>query len=153
MTQAQGEITISTRGKGLYDVSREISRWIANQNIDGGLITVFLQHTSASLTIQENADPDVLRDITEYFERLVPEGTPWFRHTLEGPDDMPSHIRSTLTSFSLSIPVRKTAARPWDVASRLRFRTSSDTAPTPHPAAPDRRVVTYIRYVYSAIDA
>jgi secondary thiamine-phosphate synthase enzyme len=107
MTQAQGEITISTRGKGLYDVSREISRWIANQNIDGGLITVFLQHTSASLTIQENADPDVLRDITEYFERLVPEGTPWFRHTLEGPDDMPSHIRSTLTSFSLSIPVRK----------------------------------------------
>jgi secondary thiamine-phosphate synthase enzyme len=71
-----------------------------------GLVTVFISHTSASLTIQENADPDVQRDICQFFERLVPEDTPWFRHTVEGPDDMPSHIRSVLTSPQLSIPVR-----------------------------------------------
>jgi len=69
-------------------------------------LTVFISHTSASLTIQENADPDVQRDIAEFFERLVPENTPWFRHTIEGPDDMPSHIRAVLTSPQLSVPVR-----------------------------------------------
>ena len=106
MKQAQGEITVSTKRKGLYDITREIRRWVSAQDIATGLLTVFLQHTSASLTIQENADPDVLRDMTEFFERLVPENTPWFRHTSEGPDDMPSHLRSTLTSPSLSIPVR-----------------------------------------------
>ena len=106
MTQAQGEIAVATRGKGLYDISREVRRWVARQNIASGLLTVFIQHTSASLTIQENADPDVLRDMLEYFERLVPEKTPWFRHTTEGSDDMPAHIRTTLTSPSLSIPVR-----------------------------------------------
>jgi secondary thiamine-phosphate synthase enzyme len=72
-------------------------------------LTVFIRHTSASLTIQENADPDVLRDMTDFFERLVPETTPWFRHTTEGADDMPAHIRTTLTSASLSIPVRNGA--------------------------------------------
>jgi secondary thiamine-phosphate synthase enzyme len=104
--QSQGEITLRTRGKGLYNISREVSDWTAQQNIVTGLLTVFLQHTSASLVIQENADPDVLRDLSEFFERLVPEDTPWFRHTLEGQDDMPSHIRAALTSPSLSIPVR-----------------------------------------------
>jgi secondary thiamine-phosphate synthase enzyme len=83
-----------------------VRQWVAKQQIASGVLTVFLQHTSASLTIQENADPDVRRDLLEYFERLVPENTPWFRHTLEGPDDMPSHIRAALTSASLSIPVR-----------------------------------------------
>ena len=105
MRQAQGGITVATRGKGLYNVTRELRRWVAAQRFATGLLTVFIQHTSASLTIQENTDPDVLRDMTEFFERLVPEGAPYFRHTLEGPDDMPSHIRSTLTSTSISIPV------------------------------------------------
>jgi secondary thiamine-phosphate synthase enzyme len=105
--QVHGELRVITRGKGLYDVTREIRQWLGEQGIASGLLTVFVQHTSASLTIQENADPDVLRDLAEYFQRSVPENTPWFRHTIEGPDDMPAHIRSTLTSTSLSIPVRQ----------------------------------------------
>jgi secondary thiamine-phosphate synthase enzyme len=107
--QAHGELTVATRGKGLLDISREVRRWVAQQGIATGVLTVFIQHTSASLTIQENADPDVLRDLTEFFERLVPENTRWFQHTTEGPDDMPAHIRTTLTSASLSIPVRDAA--------------------------------------------
>ena len=106
MKQAHGDLTVGTRGKGLYEISREVRQWVAKQGIASGVLTVFLQHTTASLTIQENADPDVRRDMTEYFDRLVPDNTPWFRHTLEGPDDMTSHIRSALTSISLSIPVR-----------------------------------------------
>jgi secondary thiamine-phosphate synthase enzyme len=106
LKQAHGDLKISTRGKGLYDVTREVRRWTTGQKIDSGLLTIFIQHTSASLTIQENADPDVRRDLSEFFERLVPENTPWFRHTTEGSDDMPSHIRSTLTSAQLSIPIQ-----------------------------------------------
>lgn len=106
MMQGHGQLRVSTRGKGLYDMTREIRRWVAEQGIDSGLLTVFVQHTSASLTIQENADPDVLRDLAEYFQRAVPENTSWFRHICEGPDDMPAHIRSTLTSATLGIPVR-----------------------------------------------
>jgi secondary thiamine-phosphate synthase enzyme len=107
--QAHGDLTVATKGKGLYDISRDVRRWVAQQQIKSGVLTVFLQHTSASLTIQENADPDVLRDMAEFFERLAPENTRWFRHTTEGPDDMPAHIRTTLTSASLSIPVREAA--------------------------------------------
>jgi secondary thiamine-phosphate synthase enzyme len=106
MKQAHGDLTVSTRGKGLVDITDEVRRWVAKQQIASGLLTVFIRHTSAALTIQENADPDVPRDMTEFFERLVPESTPWFRHTTEGGDDMPAHIRTTLTSASLSIPVR-----------------------------------------------
>jgi secondary thiamine-phosphate synthase enzyme len=105
--QAHGELRITTRGKGLYDVTRQIRQWLVEQGITMGLLTVFCQHTSASLTIQENADPDVLRDLAEYFERTVPETTAWFRHTMEGPDDMPAHIRTTLTASTLSVPVRQ----------------------------------------------
>jgi secondary thiamine-phosphate synthase enzyme len=104
--QAQFELRVPTRGKGLYDVTRQIASWVEGQKIATGLLTVFISHTSASLIIQENADPDVQRDICEFFERLVSEDTPWFRHTTEGADDMPSHIRSVLTSPQLSIPVR-----------------------------------------------
>lgn len=106
MKQAHGEVVVSTRGKGLVNITREVRRWVAEQGIANGLLTVFIRHTSAGLTIQENADPDVLSDMTDFFERLVPESTPWFRHTTEGPDDMPAHIRTTLTSASLSVPVR-----------------------------------------------
>ena len=106
MKQAHGELKVPTRGKGFYDITRDVRKWIGAQQIQSGLLTVFIQHTSASLTIQENADPDVRRDLGEFFERLVPENTPWFRHTTEGSDDMPSHIRSALTSTQVSIPVR-----------------------------------------------
>jgi secondary thiamine-phosphate synthase enzyme len=106
MTQAQGELRVPTRAKGLYEITRDVRKWVAAQAIRDGLLTVFIQHTSSSLLIQENADPDVRRDLAEFFERLVPESTPWFRHTTEGPDDMPSHIRSALTTTQLSIPVR-----------------------------------------------
>jgi secondary thiamine-phosphate synthase enzyme len=78
---------------------------VAKQNVKNGLLTVFIQHTSCSLVIQENADPDVTLDLRDFFERLVPESAEGFRHTAEGPDDMTSHIRSTLTSTTLSIPV------------------------------------------------
>lgn len=107
MKQAQGELQVATRSKGLYEITREVRKWIGSQQIQRGLLTVFIQHTSASLIIQENADPDVRRDLTEFFERLVPENTPWLRHTTEGSDDMPSHIRAALTSAHLSIPVRE----------------------------------------------
>ncbi|HEX4275786.1 MAG TPA: secondary thiamine-phosphate synthase enzyme YjbQ [Bryobacteraceae bacterium] len=106
MTQAQGELRVTTRAKGLYEITRDVRKWVAAQAIRDGVLTVFIQHTSSSLLIQENADPDVRRDLAEFFERLVPESTPWFRHTTEGPDDMPSHIRSALTTTQLSIPVR-----------------------------------------------
>ena len=106
MKQSHGDLSVTTRGKGLCEITRDVRQWIAAQQIRNGLCTVFIRHTSASLIIQENADPDVRRDLTEFFERLVPENTAWFRHTTEGPDDMPSHIRAALTSAQLSIPVR-----------------------------------------------
>jgi secondary thiamine-phosphate synthase enzyme len=88
---------------------------VASTNVETGLLTVFVQHTSASLVMQENADPDVVLDMADFFERLVPEDDPRYRHTLEGPDDMPSHIRSALTQTSLSIPVigRRMALGTW----------------------------------------
>jgi secondary thiamine-phosphate synthase enzyme len=108
--QAHGELRVATRGKGFYDITRDIRKWVAAQAIQNGLLTVFIRHTSASLTIQENADPDVRRDLGEFFERLAPEDTPQspqrYRHTTEGPDDMPAHIRAALTSTSISIPVQ-----------------------------------------------
>jgi secondary thiamine-phosphate synthase enzyme len=106
MKQSQGELRVATRAKGLYEITRDVRKWSGSQQIQSGLLTVFIQHTSASLLIQENADPDVRRDLSEFFERLVPENTPWFRHTTEGPDDMPAHIRAALTTSQLSIPVR-----------------------------------------------
>jgi secondary thiamine-phosphate synthase enzyme len=104
--QANGELRVPTRGKGFYDITRDIRKWVAAQAIHNGMLTVFIRHTSASLTIQENADFDVRRDLGEFFDRLVPENTPWFRHTTEGSDDMPAHIRAALTSASVSIPVQ-----------------------------------------------
>ncbi len=98
-------LTIATRGKGLYPFTKEVKNWIGKQELREGLLTVFIQHTSCSLVIQENADPDVTLDLRDFFERLVPEEEKGFRHTAEGPDDMASHIRSTLTHTSLSIPV------------------------------------------------
>ncbi|MBL6927894.1 MAG: YjbQ family protein [Rhodospirillales bacterium] len=101
----QDTITLRTRGQGLHDITRQVANWVADQGVRTGLLTIFCQHTSASLTIQENADPDVQADLETFFRRLVKEDAALYRHTMEGPDDMPAHIRSALTDVSLSIPV------------------------------------------------
>ena len=107
MKQFTHQIHIATRGKGLYDFTREIESWLQEHEAQTGLLTVFCQHTSASLVIQENADPDVVADLADFLTRLVPEDTRLYRHTAEGPDDMTSHIRSALTQTQLSIPIHK----------------------------------------------
>jgi len=96
---------IPTRGKGLVEFTDEVVRWVRSTGIREGLLTLHIRHTSASLVIQENADPEVRADMERFMSRLVPDGDPIFRHTAEGPDDMPSHVRSALTSTTLSIPV------------------------------------------------
>jgi secondary thiamine-phosphate synthase enzyme len=111
MKQEQFKFSVSTRGRGIYCVSREVCNWVRRQDIQSGLLTLFIPHTSASLLIQENADPDVLEDLNRFFDRLVPNGDSLFQHQTEGPDDMPAHIRSTLTQTQLSIPVQENKPR------------------------------------------
>lgn len=106
MRQHHHTFDISARGKGLYDFTAEVARWVAASGVRDGLLTLFVRHTSASLVIQENADPDVQGDLERFLARLVPEHDPLYQHTLEGPDDMPAHIRAALTQTQLSIPVR-----------------------------------------------
>lgn len=125
-------ITVQTRGKGLYPFTRNVEDWLAKQSIIEGLLTAFIQHTSCSLVVQENADPDVTLDLRDFFERLVPEETKGFRHTAEGPDDMTSHIRSTLTQTSLSIPV---------MGGRLALGTWQGLYVFEHRSHPHRRQV------------
>jgi secondary thiamine-phosphate synthase enzyme len=105
MKQFTHRMQVATRGKGLYPITGEIEKWAEGQNLRTGLLTIFIQHTSASLVIQENADPDVVRDLDEFFARIAPEDAPWYRHTAEGPDDMPAHIRAALTQTQLTIPL------------------------------------------------
>ena len=105
MRQSTRRLDVSTKGKGLYEISDQVARWVAETGLKTGLLTVFIQHTSASLTIQENADPDVIADLNDHFSRLAPEDNKLYRHTVEGPDDMPAHIRAALTDTQLSIPV------------------------------------------------
>jgi secondary thiamine-phosphate synthase enzyme len=100
-------LQIPTRGKGLYEFTGQIAAWLAQQAVSTGLLTVFVQHTSASLLIQENADPDVVHDLNVFFGRIAPEDNRLYRHTIEGPDDMPAHIRAALTATQLSIPVAR----------------------------------------------
>ena len=107
MKQSEFQFFVSTKGRGIYKISREVESWMLHQNIRSGLLTLFIPHTSASLIIQENADPDVLTDLNQFFNRLVPDGDPLYDHQAEGPDDMPAHIRSALTQTQLSIPVRE----------------------------------------------
>ncbi len=106
MKQAQHTLTVETPGPGLLEITGRVAAWLAEQEIRRGLLVVFCQHTSASLTIQENADPDVRRDLENFFSRLVAEDNSLYRHTAEGSDDMPAHIRSALTDVQLSVPVR-----------------------------------------------
>lgn len=98
-------IKIETRGKGTVEITGEVRHFLKVSGITEGVLTVFVRHTSCSLVIMENADPSARDDLHEFFDRLVPENTPWFQHTCEGPDDMPSHIRMALTRTSESIPV------------------------------------------------
>lgn len=98
-------IEVATRGKGTYEITAQVAALVAQSGIREGQVTVMVRHTSASLVIMENADLDARNDLTEFFERLVPENTPWFTHTYEGPDDMPSHIRMALTRTSEVIPI------------------------------------------------
>ncbi len=110
MRQSFHELTIATRGRGLYEFTRDVEHWLAQNKLNDGLLTIHVRHTSASLLIQENADPDVRRDLEAFFSRLVPDGDALFVHTAEGDDDMPAHIRTVLTTVNLSLPVR--AGRP-----------------------------------------
>lgn len=106
MRQLHHTFEIAARGQGLYDFTAEAARWLAASGMRDGLLTLFVRHTSASLIVQENADPDVQGDLSRFLARLVPENDPLYRHTLEGPDDMPAHVRAALTLTQLSIPVR-----------------------------------------------
>jgi len=105
MRQALHAIRMPTSGKGLTEITGPVRRWLAEQNIATGLLTLFCRHTSASLLIQENADPAVQRDLEDYFAVLAPEGKGRYRHETEGPDDMPAHIRAALGQTQLAIPI------------------------------------------------
>ena len=97
-------IEVHTRGKGLYEITRDVQRAVESSDLSEGLCTVLIQHTSASLTIQENADPSAANDLQAWLDRHVPEADPLFTHTTEGPDDMPAHVKSALTATTLSVP-------------------------------------------------
>lgn len=125
-------LQIATRGKGLYEITGQIAAWLESANVRAGLLTVFVQHTSASLAIQENADPDVMDDLNTFFNRLVPEDNRLYRHTIEGPDDMPAHIRAALTLTQLSIPVEH---------GLMALGTWQGVYLFEHRAAPHRRTV------------
>jgi len=130
VSQFSERLHVSTRGKGLYEITDQIARWLSGCGVRSGLLTVFIQHTSASLTIQENADPDVIFDLNEFFNRLVAEDNRLYRHTVEGPDDMPAHIRAALTLTQLSIPVEK---------GRLGLGTWQGVYVFEHRASPQHR--------------
>ena len=132
MQQNQTTISVPTRGTGLYEITGHVEQFVAAQKVQAGLLTIFCQHTSASLLIQENADPDVQRDLKEFFRRLVPEGMDWIVHDAEGPDDMPAHIRSALTQTSIGIPL---------VAGRLALGTWQGIYLFEHRSRPHQRSV------------
>lgn len=105
MRQATHTLSTDTNGPGLYDITGRVRDWCRQQALQDGLLTLFIRHTSASLTIQENADPDVCRDLQDFFSRIAPQNGP-YRHRAEGPDDMPAHIKSALTQVQLTIPLQ-----------------------------------------------
>jgi secondary thiamine-phosphate synthase enzyme len=132
LRQALHEFRISTRGRGLYEFTEEVAALISQGGFKNGLVTLHLRHTSASLLIQENADPDVRRDLETFFARLVPDGDPDFVHTAEGEDDMPAHVRTALTAVNLSIPVSR---------GRLALGTWQGIYLWEHRKSPHARVV------------
>jgi secondary thiamine-phosphate synthase enzyme len=129
MKQAQAAVTLKSHGPGLYPFTREAANFVARQNLSLGLLCCFIRHTSASLVIQENADPDVLADLNDFMVRLVARDPKLYRHTTEGPDDMPSHIRAALTATSLSVPVRQgqLALGTWQGLYLFEHRDASHT--------------------------
>ena len=133
LRQALHEIKIPTRGRGLYEFTGKVEEWVERNSFHDGLVTLHLRHTSASLLIQENADPDVRRDLEAFFARLVPDGDPLFVHTAEGDDDMPAHVRTALTAVNLSIPVG---------GSRLALGTWQGIYLWEHRRAPHTRAVS-----------
>jgi secondary thiamine-phosphate synthase enzyme len=132
MRQDTTEFVVDTRGRRLYEITDELNGWVRSCGIDRGLLTLYVRHTSASLTIQENADPEVQRDLERFLDRLVPQGDPLFKHTMEGPDDMPAHVRSMLTSTSLGVPI---------VSGRPVFGTWQGVYLYEHRTSPHRRKV------------
>lgn len=105
MQQFTQQIHVQTRGRKIYDITPQVVAWVKQCGLSTGLLTLYIQHTSASLLINENYDRDVLVDLEAFFNRLVPDGDPLFIHTIEGPDDMPAHVRTALTQTHLSIPI------------------------------------------------
>ena len=132
MIQFTHTLTAPTAGKGLYEITGKVAGWVREKGIRTGLLTVFVRHASASLVIQENADPDVIEDLRTFFSRLAPEEARLYRHTVEGPDDMPAHIRAALTQTSLSIPV---------IAGDLALGTWQGIYLFEHRSIPHRRSV------------
>ena len=105
MITTNSELNVQTRGQGTYEITAQVAKAVRDSGVKQGLATIFIQHTSASLIIFENADPSARADLETYFEKLVPENQKWMTHTLEGPDDMPSHLRMALTRTSEQIPI------------------------------------------------
>jgi secondary thiamine-phosphate synthase enzyme len=131
MRQASGSLEVATAGQRLYEITREVTRWVSKQALDTGLLTLFCRHTSASLLIQENAAPEVQTDLLTFFARLAPEGGHYV-HDDEGPDDMPAHLKTALTQVSLSIPL---------VGGRLGLGTWQGIYLFEHRRNPQRRSV------------
>lgn len=129
----QASFVVQSRGRGTHELTPEVSALVAASGVTSGLATVFVHHTSASLVLCENADPDVRRDLEAWLARAVPDGDPLFRHTAEGPDDMPAHVRSALTQSSLGLPVRE---------GRLDLGTWQGLYLYEHRRAPHRRRVS-----------
>lgn len=132
LQQAQDQLVIATRGRGFYEITDEVAQRLRATKLRLGQVTLHLQHTSASLVIQENADPEVRRDFDRFFARLVPDGDPLFEHTAEGKDDMPAHIRTALTAVNLTIPFAE---------GRLVLGTWQGIYLWEHRTAPHRRRV------------
>jgi secondary thiamine-phosphate synthase enzyme len=131
MKQAVHDVEVATRGEGLVEITEQVRRWVAEQAVETGLLTIWCRHTSASLLVQENADPDVRTDLVAFFRRIAPEGS-GYRHQEEGPDDMPAHIRAALTQTQLNIPVAQ---------GRLVLGTWQGIYLFEHRAAPHRRQI------------
>jgi secondary thiamine-phosphate synthase enzyme len=130
--QAQHTLEVQTSGKGLVPITRPVAAWVAAQGIGTGLLTLWCRHTSASLTVQENADPTVRQDIAAFFERIAPEDPARYHHDDEGPDDMPAHLRAMLTEVQLTVPV---------AAGRMALGTWQGIYLFEHRRAPHRREV------------
>lgn len=132
LRQAAITFVFQTRGRGLVECTRDVDRWVRSTGFASGVLTLFVRHTSASLLVQENADPDVRADLDRFFARLVPDGDPLFVHRDEGPDDMPAHVRAALTTVQLSIPL---------VDTRLALGTWQGIYLWEHRTRPHRREV------------